>query len=162
MSIKSTVGNIQHNIGDTASTILTQGKSMLANIVNSTTTGFKSVWSGGFTGMSRDGFMELASQLNGFCNEIDELINGFDQEGDITLALKGDPQTAAYDFIDAVKHLLVAYVSQMRRELGEMEEAYNNFIASGQSIASDVNNAASEIKSNAEQIRLDAEQINLN
>lgn len=162
MSIKSTVGNIQHDIGDTASTILTQGKSMLANIVNSTTTGFKSVWSGGFTGMSHDGFLELANQLNKFCDEIDDLISGFDQEGDITQALKGDPQTAAYNFIDVVKQLLVAYVSQMRRELGDMEKAYNSFIASGQSIAKDVNDAANEIKSNAEKIRLDAEQINLN
>ena len=52
MSIQSTVGNIKHSVGDTVSTVVSQGKSRLASIVNSTTTSFRNVWSGGFAGMS--------------------------------------------------------------------------------------------------------------
>ena len=83
------------------------------------------------------------------------MISSFDQEGDITQALKGDPQTAAYDFIDAVKKLLVAYVSQMRKEISEMDDAYASFVESGKSIASDVNAAAQDIRANAEAIKID-------
>lgn len=155
MSIQSTVGNIKHNIGDNVSTVVSQGKSRLASIVNSTTTSFRNVWSGGFAGMSDTGIQELKNQLNKFCKEIDDLISSFDQEGDITQALKGDPQTAAYDFIDAVKKLLVAYVSQMRKEISEMDDAYASFVESGKSIASDVNAAAQDIRANAEAIKID-------
>lgn len=155
MSIQSTVGNIKHNIGDNVSTVVSQGKSRLASIVNSTTTSFRNVWSGGFAGMSDTGIQELKNQLNKFCKEIDDLISSFDQEGDITQALKGDPQTAAYEFIDAVKKLLVAYVSQMRKEISEMDDAYASFVESGKSIASDVNAAAQDIRANAEAIKID-------
>lgn len=155
MSIQSTVGNIKHSVGDTVSTVVSQGKSRLASIVNSTTTSFRNVWSGGFAGMSDTGIQELKNQLNKFCKEIDDLISSFDQEGDITQALKGDPQTAAYDFIDAVKKLLVAYVSQMRKEISEMDDAYASFVESGKSIASDVNAAAQDIRANAEAIKID-------
>ena len=155
MSIQSTVGNIKHNIGDNVSTVVSQGKSRLASIVNSTTTSFRNVWTGGFAGMSDTGIQELKNQLNKFCKEIDDLISSFDQEGDITQALKGDPQTAAYEFIDAVKKLLVAYVSQMRKEISEMDDAYASFVESGKSIASDVNAAAQDIRANAEAIKID-------
>ena len=155
MSIQSTVGNIKHSVGDTVSTVVSQGKSRLASIVNSTTTSFRNVWSGGFAGMSDTGIQELKNQLNKFCKEIDDLISSFDQEGDITQALKGDPQTAAYEFIDAVKKLLVAYVSQMRKEISEMDDAYASFVESGKSIASDVNAAAQDIRANAEAIKID-------
>ena len=155
MSIQSTVGNIKHNIGDNVSTVVSQGKSRLESIINSTTTSFRNVWSGGFAGMSDTGIQELKNQLNKFCKEIDDLISSFDQEGDITQALKGDPQTAAYEFIDAVKKLLVAYVSQMRKEISEMDDAYASFVESGKSIASDVNAAAQDIRANAEAIKID-------
>lgn len=155
MSIQSTVGNIKHSVGDTVSTVVSQGKSRLESIINSTTTSFRNVWSGGFAGMSDTGIQELKNQLNKFCKEIDDLISSFDQEGDITQALKGDPQTAAYEFIDAVKKLLVAYVSQMRKEISEMDDAYASFVESGKSIASDVNAAAQDIRANAEAIKID-------
>lgn len=155
MSIQSTVGNIQHSVGDTVSTVVSQGKSRLASIVNSTTTGFKGIWSGGFAGMSDTGIKELENQLNKFCNEIDDLISSFDQEGDITQALKGDPQTAAYDFIDAVKKLLVAYVSRMKIEIDEMDKAYDSFKAASKSIAKDVKAAADGIRANAAAIKID-------
>ena len=155
MSIQSTVGNIKHSVGDTVSTVVSQGKSRLESIINSTTTSFRNVWSGGFAGMSDTGIQELKNQLNKFCKEIDDLISSFDQEGDITQALKGDPQTAAYEFIYAVKKLLVAYVTQMRKEISEMDDAYASFVESGKSIASDVNAAAQDIRANAEAIKID-------
>lgn len=58
-------------------------------------------------------------------------------------------------FIAAIKELLTAYVSTMKQEIEEADEAYQNFMQSGQSVAQDVNSAASEIRSNASSIRLD-------
>lgn len=155
MSIRSTIGNITRNVQDTLSTTLTTAKTQIENIVGSTTTSLSNIWSGGFTGMSETGIAELKTQLTNYCQEIQDIIEGFDQTGDITSALKGEVQTSAYDFIAAIKTLLEAYVSTMKQEIEEADEAYQNFLTSSQSIAQDVNDAASDIRSNASSISLD-------
>lgn len=154
-SIKSTIGNIAHNVQDTLSSVLTSAKTQIENIVGGTTTALSNIWSGGFTGMSETGMTELKNQLTKYCEEVQGVIDSFDQSGDITSALKGEVQEAAYDFIAAIKTLLQAYVSTMKQEIAEADEAYQNFIASGQSISQDVQSSASDIRSNASNISLD-------
>lgn len=155
MNVRSTIGNIMHNVQNNLASSLIASKIQNENIVGSTITSLSNLWSGGFTGMSESGIAELRTQLANYCEEVQAIIEGFDQTGDITAALKGDVQTAAYDFIAAIKTLLQAYVSTMKQEIQEVDEAYQNFIISGQSIAQDVNEAASDIRSNANSISLD-------
>lgn len=154
-NIRSSIGNIGHNVMDSLSSVLTTSKTQIENIVGGATTSLSNVWSGGFTGMSETGVAELKTQLTTYCENIQALIDGFDQTGDITSALKGEVQNAAYDFIAAIKTLLQAYVSTMKQEIDEVEEAYQNFVNSGRSIAQDVQAAASDIRSNASSISLD-------
>ena len=154
-SVRSTVGNITHNVQDNLANVLNIAKTQIENIVGTTKTSLTNIWSGGFTGMSEAGMQELKTQLSNYCQKIQDLIAGFDQTGDITSALKGEVQTAAYEFIDAIKELLQAYVSTMRQEIQEADEAYSNFMSSAQSISQDVSSSASDIRSNASSIRLD-------
>lgn len=155
MSIRSTVGNFAFNVQDNISSVLTTTRSQIENIVGSTTTALSNVWSGGFVGMSQSGMDDLKTKLTDYCDGLQLAIDGFDQNGDITSALQGEVQTAAYDFIAAVKELLQAYVSTLKQEIAEADQAYNNFMSSGKSISQDVENAASDIRSNASQISLD-------
>lgn len=155
MSIKSTIGGFIRDVQDNLSSILVTAKTQIEGIVGGIGASLSDIWSGGFTGMSEAGIAELKVQIGKYISDVQALIDGFDQTGDITSALKGDTQTAAYDFIAAIKKLLQAYVSTMKQELAEVDEAYTNFMASSQSIAQDVNEAASDIRSNASQISLD-------
>lgn len=155
MSVRSSLGNLSFDVQDVLSSLITSAKTQVSNIVGSVTTSLSNIWDGGFTGMSEAGLAELKIQLTNYCQEIQDLIGGFDQTGDITAALKGDVQTAAYDFIAAIKVLLQAYVSTMKQEIDEIEEAYQNFLRSGQSISQDVKSDASDIRSNANSISLD-------
>lgn len=157
MSIRSSISNITHTTEDKLTSILTMGKTRLDNIVGKTTTALSvsNIWSGGFTGMSEDGIANLKSYLSTYCEDIQATIDGFDQTGDITSALRGDVQTAAYDFIDAIKKLLQAYVSTMRQEIDEADEAYKNYTSAAKSIAADTTSDASDIRKNADSIRLD-------
>ena len=118
MSVRSTLGNLAFNVQDLISSVLTSAKTKISNIVGKATTSLTHVWDGGFTGMSEGGIAELKITLTKYCREVQDLIDSFDQTGDITSALKGDVQTAAYDFIDAIKKLLQAYRSG---ELSERE-----------------------------------------
>ena len=155
MSVRSNLGNLSHSVQDTLSSVLATAKTQISNIVGSTSTGLSNVWSGGFTGMSESGINDLKTSLTSYCQEIQGLIDGFDQNGDITSALKGDAQVAASEFIDAIKKLLQAYVSTMKQEIAEVDEAYANFVAAAQSISQDVSSDASDIRSNASSISLD-------
>lgn len=152
MSIQSVVGNIQHKVGETIDSTLGTARTTWENIVGGVTTGFTNLWSGGFVGMSEGEIGNLKTALQTYCDEIQGIIDGFDQRGDITDAYKGEIQNAAYEFIAAVKELLKAYVAQMKKELSEIDEAYANFQASSQSVAQNVTSDAEQIRSNAQQM----------
>lgn len=154
-NIQSAVGSMVYGVQDVLSSTLSSARVHLDNIIGTVTTGLSHVYDGGFTGMSESGLEELKIYLNNYCNEVQQLIDGFDQTGDITSALKGEVQTAAYDYIAAIKKLLQAYVSTMRQEIAEIDEAYRNFVTANQSISQNVTSAAEEIRSQATGIQLD-------
>ena len=154
-NIRSAVGNIGHNIMDNLSSVLTTAKTQIENIIGGATTSLTNVWDGGFVGMSASGKDELKNNLENYCNRIQAIIDGFNHEGDISSAFKGDIEVAAKDFVAAIKELLQAYVSTMRQEISELEDAYNSFIAASSGVAQDVHDAAQDIRSNADSIRLD-------
>lgn len=155
MSIRSTVGSITHNLGNDINSAISTGRTLMENIVGSTSTQLSNIWGGGFTGMNHDEIGNLRDHLWFYASEVEELINSFNEEGDISISLKGDAQIAAIEFIKAVKQMLQAYVSTLKQEISEIDEAYQNFLTANSSVASDVQSAADEIRQNAQQIRLD-------
>ncbi len=156
MSVRSAVGNLTHTIQDNLAIILNIKRTEIENIVGSATTSLSNIWSGGFTGMSETGIAELKTQLINYCQDIQDIISDFDQTGDITSALKGEVQNAAYEFIAAIKVLLQAYVSQMKKGIAEADEAYQNFVKAAQSISQDVESAAQDIRSQARDINIES------
>ena len=155
MSIRSTSGNFLRNFKDNISSLLSSSKSRLDSIVGQAKTSLGNLFSGGFTGMSESGMETLVQEIDKYCQSIEAKIAEFNEKGDIEVALKGDVQVAAMDFVAAIKELLQAYVSTMRQEVSEAREAYQNFLAAGKQISQDVQSAASDIRSNAADIRLD-------
>lgn len=155
MSYKSNFGDMSRGVANSVSAARSAARSKMQNIGLGLTTSLSSMFDGGFVGMSAEGILELKNYLTSYCNEIEDIIQGFDQTGDITSALKGDVQDAAYDYIAAIKDLLAAYVSTLKVGIAEADEAYNNFVAAGKSISSSVTDSASEIRSNASSVRLD-------
>ena len=153
--IRSTTGNITHNAPDNMASNLSNSKQFVESVIGKIGMQFTQLWSGGFRGMSEQGIAELKTQITKYCESVQDVINSFDQTGDITSALKGEVQTAAYDFIAAIKELLQAYVSTMRQEIQEVQEAYDNFVKAGSSIASDVRSNADDVRSDAARISLD-------
>lgn len=155
MSVQSAIGNFTRGAQDTISDILTGAKTNFDGIVGTTSTALGSLWSGGFVGMSESGMEQLKQAIETYCTEIEAIINEFNEEGDIDNALKGDVNTAARDFIHAVKELLQAYVSRMRQEKIDADEAWNNWKQASQDISQNVTSDAEQIRSDAASIRID-------
>jgi HPt (histidine-containing phosphotransfer) domain-containing protein len=155
MSLQSRVGDITRGVQDTINEALNQADSLFENIIGNATTALNNIWDGGFAGMSADGMESLKTALENYCKNIEAQIASFNEQGNLEIALKGEAQAAAVDFVGAVKQLLQAYVSRMRQEISEADEAYNNWIAASKGLASDVRSDADDIRSNAASVRLD-------
>lgn len=113
------------------------------------------LWNGGFAGINEEGINTLNSNLDGYCQEIQDIINGFDETGDITSALKGRIQEAAQEFIKAIKDLLTAYVSTIKKEQDEALDAYRRYSEQTEELSTKVEADADDIRAQAQQIRLD-------
>lgn len=108
-----------------------------------------------FTGMSETGMEELISKLEVYCDDLQGIISGFDQEGDISVAFKGDVKEAAYDFIAAIKELLEAHVSTVLQAINDANQAVEKFREAATEISSTVKSDAENIRAEANSIRLD-------
>ncbi len=155
MAIKSAIGNLSLGAQDRLSDILNGAKSKFDGIIGSASASLGSLWSGGFVGMSESGMEQLKQAIETYCTEIETIINDFNSEGDIDGALKGEINTAARDFIRAIKELLQAYVSTMRKGKTDADEAWNNWKQASQNISGDVTADAEQIRSDASSIRID-------
>ena len=155
MSIQSAVGNIISNTKNDITSIITGAKGALENIVGSVGTKLSNLWDGGFAGIDENSFGTLKQAIMDYCKEVDEIINGFNQEGHLEVAYKGAIQDSANDFVVAVKEILVAYVSTMRRNIAEAVTAFQNYRQAAQSIAQDVQADAANIRSEAQKVKLD-------
>lgn len=154
MSINANIGDFTRTTSDFASNSLNSLQSALKNINGSVQTRLSTLWSGGFVGISLDGITVLQDALEKYIHRLEAIIEGFNPEGDISIALKGEPKEAAYMFIESIKSMLLAYISTLKGEIAEMKQAYDNFIVAGYNISNQVSQDAEQIRSSADQIRI--------
>ena len=120
-------------------------------------TAVANVYEGGFAGISESGIKELQTQIRGFANELQNTIDGFDANADLTagLAEGSKAQVAASDFIKDIKELLKAYVSTLNAYATIAEEAYANYTSADTSVGGSVDTTSGDVSSAADAIKLD-------
>ncbi len=123
-------------------------------IMSTFQTNLKRVFGGGFAGISEQGVAELKQQIDTYCQDISDLINGFNVDGDISVALKGSVKDAAFEFIVAIKELLVAYVDAMKVEKDDLQRAYDEYVQKTGEISQGVSGKAQEIRDAAKNVTL--------
>ena len=155
MSIQSALGNFATGAKNDITSIFAGAKGALENIVGSVGTKLSNLWDGGFAGIDENNFESLKQAIVQYCDEVDAIIDGFNQQGHLEVAYKGAIQNAANDFVVAVKEILVAYVSTMRRNIAEADTAFQNYRQAAQSLAQDVQADAANIRSEAQKVKLD-------
>ena len=161
MSIQSTVGNITHSVQDGFNEISNRASSTLQGIVGTISTSVTNLYSGGFVGLSREGMAELDTALEEYIGELEETINGFNEEADAGDAYAGQIKTAVHEYVVAVQALLSAYVTRLRQEIDEANEAFNNMHQADQDISQNVTSDAGDVTSDAQSIRVDSSTISL-
>lgn len=155
MSIQSAVGNIERSVDNTLDTLISGARTSFENILGSLGTSLSNIWDGGFAGIDESNFPVLKEYITKYCSDIEAIISGFNEQARVEVAYKGSVQTASTDFIKAVKDILQAYVSTMKRNIADADLAFKNYAAGAQQISQNVTSDASDIRSEAAKIRLD-------
>ena len=156
MAIKDVTAGFERNVSDNISEYLRTTKSAIDNIIGDfKKTGASEFWEDiGFVGMSAAEKTQLKVNLNGYCESIQNIIQGFEANAKLDEVIKGDVVSEAmHTYLQSIKDLLKAYVAIMKQEINEIDEAYNNFVEKTQgSIATDVGAMAKDISSKANDI----------
>lgn len=163
MSVKSVVGNFTQDVGDRISGFLHSTGTQIENITGALGTSIPHFWDGGFVGMSEAGKTELKTNLANYCKSVQDTMSKFDAYGAVSSAIKGTKvDEALHQYLASMKTLLDAYVSTMKQEIAELDEAYENFVGVTQtSIAKDVEGMSKDVASTAKNILDETDKIKL-
>lgn len=156
-SLQGITGNVGSFATNSVEGGLTYAKSIINNITGTVSAALSNIWSGGFAGISKDAVEGvLIPAIESYCKRIEDKIAEFNAEADMSQTFAGtEMQAAAKDFVEAVKSLLQAYVSQMRLEISSVNKAYDAWEAGSSSVAATASENAEEIRRTAGSIKLD-------
>ena len=154
MSIGSVINNTIHSVKDTISNVLRKSQSNIESIVGTTSTGINSIFNGGFVGMSEEGMEDVYIAIKQYIDELEAIIDSVNYYEKLDAAYKGKVQEEVIEYIESVKGLLRAYISQLNQEIAEAKEAFNNYLEATQSISSDVQMDADELRGESQNIKL--------
>lgn len=155
MSLQSSLGNIASSIGNDIAGAVNSISAKLNGILGNAKSQITSIWDGGFVGIDMSNAPMIADALEKYISTIQSTLDKFNQITDIDRALKGASAEAAKEFLDAIKELMSAYVTQMRQDSRDLQEIMANYEHGSQDIAKQVSTNAQAIKAAAEEIRLD-------
>ena len=151
MSITDPTSAMEYKTRDVSGTV--------SGVVNKITQTFGEVSLGGgyrdWAGMNAQMLPEFNSAVDKFENKIKEIIEGFNPDGNLETALKGDVNTAVKTFLTNFKGLLRRYVEVLDVEKKEAAEAAERFKAGAGVIAKSVTSHASKVGTQAKKLELD-------
>ena len=109
-----------------------------------------------FTGIDENGLESLKTSISSFSKNIEEIVNGFNESASIDEAFKGEMGIAVKDFVTESKKLLIAFVSNIKRDAVEAEKVFTEYKALTTQGKTDMESQGTdEIRANAESIRFD-------
>ena len=155
MSLESVTGDFGSSVGNSLDILIAEARAAFQNIFGGLGTKLSNFWDGGFAGIDESNLPALKDAINKYCANIEGIISGFNEQAKVEVAYKGAVQVAATDFIGAIKQILQAYVSTIRRNISEADLAFQNYSAGAQQIAQNVSSDATQVRSDASKIRLD-------
>lgn len=155
MSIQSTIGNFTKNAGENARSILSKASNAINGLIGTATTGVNSIWSGGFAGIDEKNIDSLKQAIKSYCDNIDSIINGFNEQANLEIAYKGRVQQEAQEFLKSMKELLIAYVSLMKQSFADLDEALLNYQNASGELAGQISSNAQDIRQQAQAVKLD-------
>lgn len=153
--------NITHNVKDKISEAHASTKAVfdkIAGRVSSSLSGH--VFEKDFVGISESGLETLKQEIDKYIRSIQNIIDRFQENGDLTQAFAGAPLYAAQEFVKAVKTVLKAYVSTMKNEKNEIDEAIRNYRNASSTISQTLYEDKKSIEAQAQAISLDGTDTN--
>lgn len=113
------------------------------------------VYDGGFAGMSETAVEEVKAQIKKYVEEMQSSVSSFDEGKEIDTFLKGDTNTAAREYVRAVKDLMGTYLNSLNKVANELDSYYAQFKAQTGEIAKTTMSDVDSLRSQAANKPLD-------
>lgn len=155
MSIRSVIGNLTKSGREFGGTLLSSASAQLNGVVGTAGAAVGSVFSGGFVGIDENNIESVKNSINSYCDTIDGIIDGFDENAQLDNAFKGEVQQGVRQFVTDVKGLLKAYVTYMRRSVADLNTAVASYKAGVSGIRSQAQSDAESIRQQAAEVKID-------
>ena len=159
MAISDATGSISHNNKNIAD-IIEKSSKEIEGITGSAGNGFfgGGLFGGGgenFAGMDSENLETFNAAVDKYRQGTEEIIEIFNPDAAMDMALKGEVAEAVRGFLIAVKGLLTKYVQAIYIEKKEINEANANWLAAAGQISGDVSGDSDSIRSQANGISID-------
>lgn len=101
----------------------------IKNITGNSKGYFNTLWDGGFAGISETGVADLKLALNNYASLIEEHIALFNASAYLDESLSGQISDAVNAYIEEIKGILKAFVSQIRVNVSDLDMAYDAYMS---------------------------------
>lgn len=155
MSLQSVAGNISTNFQNDIQTTISQAKNFFNNLFGQVQADLSHIWDGGFAGIDQNGLETLKGAIETYCQRIEGVITGFNQNANVEQAFKGPIADACASYVDSVKGLIAAYVSTVRAEKTDAGTAFENYAIGAQQLSQNMVSDSDTIRQQAQSIRID-------
>ena len=122
-------------------------KDIKAGISNTITS--SNVYDGGFAGMSETAVEEVKADVKKYIEQLKSSVSSFDDLKEIDTFLKGETNTAAHEYVQAMKDVMGTYLESLNDVAKDIDAAYQSFKQQSSSIASATSNSAQDLRAQA-------------
>lgn len=137
-----------------------EAKSKLSQLGAMFTSGAKSVFGGGFSGIKDPA--ELQQAITKYSQEVQQAVNDFQANAELDVAIKGEAQAALHEFIEEVKKLLDAYAASVQSWNAELTAYYSKYQADDSTAGQSLEGAHSQIQAAMQTLEEKAGNISMN
>jgi hypothetical protein len=155
MSLSSWFHDKWNGVKNAISPMINTVVSKVNGIIGNVKAGFTNVFGEGLVGIDETNAGTINDAVEEYIRTMEDCLASYNTKTDIGAGLKGDAKDAAEVFLEAIRDLMSAYVSNMRQSKHDLEEVLANYKAGSQNIAQQVTSDAEDIRSQAQSIHMD-------
>lgn len=155
MSIESLAGLASSSIDANGKVLLGQISRNIQNIIGMGSASLSSLWEGEFVGIDRTNWTLIKEAIEKLMSSVLAVMDGFNENTIITSGLRGEAAEAAKEYVQAVKSLLIAYVSTYKNFITLADQAVQSMDSGDKQNAEAIRKDVDAIRNQAAEIRVD-------
>ena len=150
MGIQGLIGDVTSTAGNSIKNSLNSAFGLLKGAADRIGTFTANIYSGGFAGVSN--FNELYAAIDTYSNNVQNAVNEYKANTDISNTFKGSAADELPKFVEATQALLNAYVGLVEEWKTELAQYYEKYTQGSNQLSQNVQQDTQSVVENAQRI----------